>query len=199
MNTRTAHLQSLAAGQGVEPHLPGSEPDVLPLDEPAVRNLLLVSLAGFEPAPPDRETGHLTISTTETTSLLVRPVGLEPTPRGLKGRCSAARATDAFPTERIWDTCGTWDCRLMQISTHSEVRLRSDPPFSAPATTAPCFEAPSGSASLLLVPSGGLEPPPHGVRIRCAAPNTSKARHFFGSPTGNRTPVSGLKGQRPRR
>lgn len=106
----------------------------------------------------------------------MRPVGLEPTPNRLKDGCSATRARDA------------------QI-------------FSAPATTFPMFIRwkefvlrdqllPVYRLLPTLVPPGGLEPPPGGVRIRYAAANTSEAFQF-GDPTGTRTPVSGLKDQRP--
>jgi hypothetical protein len=77
----------LAPGEGVEPSLSSSKPDVLPVT-PSRKKTDLVAAAGIEPTSLDYQSSALPLSYTA----MVDPTGLKPAPHGLKGRCSVARA-----------------------------------------------------------------------------------------------------------
>jgi hypothetical protein len=81
----------MAPGEGVEPSISGSKPDVLPVTPSRIVNIkIVVAAAGVEPAFLDYQSSVLPLDYTA----LVDPTGLKPAPHGLKGRCSVARAPD---------------------------------------------------------------------------------------------------------
>lgn len=137
----------LVAGQGLEPQFPGSAPGVLPLDDPAAFALSAGNCT--------RVSGlRLRRADCCTTESWQSGKELHPYRLGWNQACSYSHhrsaKSPAFGAPGGART-HTYPVKSRRLCLSSSRRVRVLPP------------------TFWIVPPGGFEPPPHGVKIRCAA------------------------------